>query len=65
MAEGLGRVVEAVDPEGGAVLEFEVRAPDAFVRWLLPFGAQALILDPADLAARLASERARVRAVYS
>ena len=65
IAEGLGRVVEAVDSEGGALLEFDVRVPDAFVRWLLPFGSQARIVEPADLASRLAAERERVRAVYS
>ena len=64
IAEGLGRVVEAVDSEGGALLEFDVRVPDAFVRWLLPFGEQARIVEPADLASRLAAERERVRAVY-
>ena len=60
----VGRVVEAVDSEGGALLEFDVRVPDAFVRWLLPFGEQARIVEPADLASRLAAERERVRAVY-
>ena len=65
IAEGLGRVVEAVDSEGGALLEFDVRVPDAFVRWLLPFGEQARLVEPADLASRLSAERERVRAVYS
>ncbi len=65
IAEGLGRVVEAVDSEGGALLEFDVRVPDAFIRWLLPFGSQARIVEPPDLASRLAAERERVRAVYS
>ncbi len=64
LAEELGRVIEAVDGEGGALLEFDVRAPDAFIRWLLPLGAQAEILEPADLASRLAAERERLRAVY-
>jgi predicted DNA-binding transcriptional regulator YafY len=64
IAEGLGRVVEAVDAEGGAVLEFGVRIPETFIRWLLPFGTQAEILEPAELAARLADERRRVRALY-
>ncbi len=64
IAEGLGRVVQAVDGEGGAVLEFDVRAPEAFLRWLLPFGSQADLLEPADLRAALAGQRARVRALY-
>ncbi len=64
VAEDLGRVIDPVDAEGGALFEFDVRAPDAFIRWLLPFGPQAEILDPADLASRLAAERERLRAVY-
>lgn len=64
VAEELGRVIEPVDAEGGALLEFDVRAPDAFIRWLLPFGAQAEILSPAELAGRLAAERERLRTVY-
>src|SRR5690606_19276922 len=64
IAEGLGRVVEAVDEEGGALLEFDVRAPDAFLRWLLPFGSQADLLEPADLRAALAGLRERVLALY-
>ena len=64
LSEGLGRVVSAVEPDGGALFEFDVRAPEAFIRWLLPFGAQAEILSPPELATRLAAERARVRALY-
>lgn len=65
LSEGLGRVVEAMEGDGGAVLEFDVRAPEAFLRWLLPFGAQAEILGPAEFVTRLATERARVRALYA
>lgn len=65
VAEGLGRVLEAMDDAGGVLLEFDVRVPDAFIRWLLPFGSQAEILEPAELAARLRSELERVRALYS
>jgi predicted DNA-binding transcriptional regulator YafY len=65
LAEGLGRVVEALDDAGGVLLEFDVRVPDSFIRWLLPFGPQAEIVQPADLAARLRAERERVRALYS
>ena len=64
IAEGLGRVVEPVDAEGGAVLEFAVRVPETFIRWLLPFGGQVEVLEPRDLATRLADERERVRALY-
>jgi len=65
LAEGLGRVIEPLDGEGGAVLEFDVRAADPFIRWLLPFGAQAEVLSPAALGSQLESERSRIRALYS
>lgn len=65
MAEGLGRVIEALDGAGGAVLEFQVRSVDPFLRWLLPFGTQVEVLSPGSLAALLETERHRVRALYS
>lgn len=64
IAEGLGEILEATDEEGGALLGFEVRAADPFVRWLLPFGAQVEVLDPADIRDKLATERERLRALY-
>ena len=65
LAEGLGRVIEAMDDAGGAVLEFNVRTIDPFIRWLLPFGAQVDVLTPSTLASQLEAERARIRALYS
>jgi predicted DNA-binding transcriptional regulator YafY len=65
LAEGLGRVIKALDSGAGAVLEFDVRSTDPFIRWLLPFGTQAEVLAPAALAAQLESERNRIRALYS
>jgi predicted DNA-binding transcriptional regulator YafY len=65
MAEGIGTVIEAVDADGGALLEFQVRQLDSFLRWLLPFGRQAEITTPPDAAARLQAERDRVRALYA
>lgn len=64
MAEGLGEVVEPADESGGAVFSYQVRQPEAFVRWLLPFGTQATVLGPAELRERVAAESARVRALY-
>jgi len=64
LAAGLGRVVQPVDEAGGAVLAFDVRAPDAFIRWLLPFGRQAEILAPDDLRDQLEAELGRLRALY-
>jgi predicted DNA-binding transcriptional regulator YafY len=65
MAEGLGTVVEAVNGDGGAVLDFPVRQVDAFVRWLLPFGSQVEIIEPVAVNKRLQLERARIRALYA
>jgi len=64
LAEGLGDVIEATDPEGGSVFEYAVRSPDPFVRWLLPFGSQAEVLDPAGIRDRVVAERDRLRAIY-
>jgi predicted DNA-binding transcriptional regulator YafY len=64
VAEGLGKVTTPVTDDGGAELEFAVRVPDAFVRWLLPFGAQAEVLEPPALQRRLARARAALRRLY-
>jgi predicted DNA-binding transcriptional regulator YafY len=64
LAEGLGEVIEATDADGGALLEFEVRAAEPFVRWLLPFGSQAEVVEPSEIRDRLAAERDRLRALY-
>jgi predicted DNA-binding transcriptional regulator YafY len=64
MAEGLGEVLEATDPSGGTLLQFEVRAMHAFVRWLLTFGSQVEVVDPPEVRMRLAAERDRIRAIY-
>jgi predicted DNA-binding transcriptional regulator YafY len=64
LAEGLGEIVEATDADGGALLAFEVRAVDPFVRWLLPFGAQVEVVDPPAIREKLTAERDRLRALY-
>ena len=64
LAEGLGKVKRHVTEDGSAVLEFAVRAPDAFVRWLLPFGAQAEVLGPPALKRRLGQARDALRRLY-
>jgi predicted DNA-binding transcriptional regulator YafY len=63
-SEGLGKVVEPIDEEGGALLEFSVRTVEPFLRWLLPFGSQVEVLEPSDIRERLAAERDRLRALY-
>jgi len=51
-------------PGGGAILERTVSDPEAFVHWLLRFGAHAELLSPQHLRVRLADEIRRVRALY-
>ncbi len=46
IGERLGKVVKAVTDDAGSEFEFEVRAVDAFVRWLLPLGKQVEVLSP-------------------
>ena len=64
LAEGLGKVTKAVTDDGGVELEFAVRAAEPFIRWLLPFGAQAEVLSPPGLKKQLADARAALRRVY-
>jgi predicted DNA-binding transcriptional regulator YafY len=64
IGEGLGRVTTAVTADGGSELEFDVRNPDSFVRWLLPLGAQVEVLSPASIKQLLDDARAKVRALY-
>lgn len=61
---GVGRDVSG-DDSGAAVLEFQVRDTDAFLRWLLSFGRQAEIVEPAGLGESLAGLRAEVAALYA
>jgi len=64
IGEGLGRVVQPLTEDGGAEVEFAVRVADAFVRWLLPLGNAAQILEPLALKEQLAAARAAVRELY-
>jgi predicted DNA-binding transcriptional regulator YafY len=47
------------------VIAFDVRDTDAFLRWLLPFGRQAGIEEPAAMRQSLARLRADVAAMYA
>lgn len=60
----LGRPVEAVLEDGGAIVEFDARDRQALLRWLLTFRRQATVLDPQDVAAELEALRRRVAALY-
>ena len=65
IGERLGKVVKAVTDDAGSEFEFEVRAVDAFVRWLLPLGKQAEVLSPPSVKKQLDEARAALRALYS
>jgi proteasome accessory factor B len=62
--EGRGRVVEPALEDGGAIVEFEVKDLDGFLRWVLSFRHQATILEPPEAAAALAELRIRVGRLY-
>jgi len=64
LAERLGKVTKTVTDDGGAELEFAVRAIDPFIRWLLPLGSQVEVLSPASLKQQLADARDAVRRIY-
>ena len=65
IGEGLGKVVKAVTDDGGAELEFDVRAQDPFLRWLLTFGHQVKVLSPLPVRKQLEALRASVAARYA
>jgi proteasome accessory factor B len=60
----LGRPVEPVLEDGGAIVEFDARDRPALLRWLLTFRRQAIVLEPKDIAAELEALRRRVAALY-
>jgi predicted DNA-binding transcriptional regulator YafY len=62
--QGLGRAIEPLLDDGGAIVEFAVRERDAFLRWLLTFRRQAVVLEPADVARELEQLRERVARIY-
>jgi len=65
IGERLGKVVRAVTDDAGSEFEFEVRAVDAFVRWLLPLGKQAEVLSPPLIKKKIAEAKAALRALYA
>jgi predicted DNA-binding transcriptional regulator YafY len=64
IGERLGKVIKGVTDDAGTEFEFEVRAVDAFVRWLLPLGNQVQVLSPPSIKKQLEAARAALRAVY-
>ena len=51
-------------PGDGARRAFQVRRPDAFVRWLLSFAGEAVPVSPPELVERFRDEARRARDVY-
>lgn len=64
IGERLGKVTKRVTDDAGSEFEFEVRAVDAFVRWLLPLGRHVEVLSPPSIRKRLDDARALLRALY-
>ena len=61
---GVGQVVRE-EPDRSAVIAFEVRDEDAFLRWLLSFGRRAEVQEPPAFRDSLAALRADVAALYA
>lgn len=61
---GVGRLVRE-EPDRSALIEFDVRDEDAFLRWLLSFGRQAAVEEPASFSDSLNALRADVAALYA
>jgi len=64
IGERIGKVTKRVTDDAGSEFEFEVRAADAFVRWLLPLGRHVEVLSPTRIKKRLDDARAQLRALY-
>jgi predicted DNA-binding transcriptional regulator YafY len=63
-AHRVGKVIEPLLEDGGAVLEFGVRDLGPFLRWLLTFRGQAQVLEPRHVASELAELKERVARLY-
>jgi predicted DNA-binding transcriptional regulator YafY len=60
----LGRPIEALLDDGGAIVEFDTRDQAALLRWLLSLRGQATILEPEAAAQELAALKRQVAALY-
>lgn len=63
-AQGIGQAVEPLLDDGGAIVEFEVQDEGPFLRWLLTFRRQAVIVQPEQMALKLDELRGRIAAIY-
>jgi predicted DNA-binding transcriptional regulator YafY len=52
-------------PDGGVVAEFRLSATEELKRWVLSFGARAVVLEPESLRREIAEELAALAEVYS
>ena len=60
MAQGVGKPVEQLLDDGGAILDFDVREPGPFLRWLLTFRDHVEVTSPTAIARELAALRRKV-----
>ena len=65
LAQRVGTPVEPILDDGGAVIDFDVREPNSFLRWLLTFRDQATVVDPIAIATELRELRERVLRLYT
>ena len=65
MAQGVGKPVEPLLEDGGAIFEFEVRDTYPFLRWLLTFRDHASVLSPGAMAEELDGLRRKVAKLYA
>ncbi|MGH7676713.1 MAG: helix-turn-helix transcriptional regulator, partial [Gemmatimonadales bacterium] len=65
LAEPFARVVDPIEPDGGASLAFAVRDEPPFLRWLLTFRRRVIVTEPAGIRDALEALRRRVAAMYA
>lgn len=64
LAQRVGKVIEPLLDDGGAVLDFAVQDLNPFLRWLLTFRGHAQILSPEDVVRQLVDLREKVARRY-
>jgi len=64
-AQGVGKAIEPLMDDGGAILEFQVQDANPFLRWLLTFRNQAELQSPKPLAKQLSEMRRQVAKLYA
>lgn len=65
MAQTVGKPIEELLDDGGALLEFDVRERGPFLRWLLTFRDHVAVVSPVSYADELAALRAKVAKLYA